>query len=138
MFPCFSWTQQPPSARSARLSVCWSASRGQVRGCGREACPQHHLVARRGTNHQRSLQASGQSDSRNISSLFNLQSGVVRGIHQGFNHTKCYDFSRMESLTKSCNWLLNPDQNMHSASFSGLTFENVQFIPFCRRVLMET
>ena len=44
----------------------------------------------------------------------------------------------ISGLPKSCKWLLNPDQNMHSASFSGLTFENVQFIPFCRRVLMET
>ena len=33
--------------------------------------------------------------------------------------------------------LLNLDENMHSNSFSRLTFENVQFILFYRLVLME-
>ena len=66
---------------------------------------------------------------------------IVSGISQGFNHTKCFlifhgwnlvSFQILQIAT-----LLNSDQNMHSISFNRLTFENVQFIPFYRQVLME-
>ena len=139
----FSWAEWAQTARCAGLPVCWPASRGQVRGRGREARPHHHLVERRDPTHPRSFQASGKNKSRIY--VWFIQSAhtsalIVSRISLGFNHTnvlifhgwKLVSFQILQIAT-----LINSDQNMHSISFSRLTFENVQFIPFYRQVLME-
>lgn len=69
-----------------------------MRGRGREARPPHHLVERRDPAHPGSEQASGKrANTGFIQSAHNSSALIVSGISQGFNHTKCFDFSRMES-----------------------------------------
>ena len=141
----FSWSEWPQTARCPRLSVCGAASRGQVRGRGCEARPRHHLVERGEAAHRPdypgSLPAPGENKSRK-DDLFNLHTTVHEWVEflraliiQNvliFHGWNLVSFQILQIAT-----LLNLDQNMHSNSFSRLTFENVQFIPFYRQVLME-
>ena len=98
----FSWSEWPQTTRGPRLSVRGASSRGQVRGRGCEARPRHHLVeggeAADHPDYPGSLPAPGENKFQErwfIQSAHN--SAWVSGISEGFNHTKCFDFSRMES-----------------------------------------